>query len=138
VAGVVTVIVNMILSITLVRLMGYRGLALGTALAATLNAGLLLLLLRKRLGGLDARRVGTTFLKIGVASLIMALGAAYTELWLRDALPGSRVLLRSVRVAGAIGAALVILAMSARLLKIEEFDEAVRRVRAKVFRRGSA
>jgi len=138
VVGVVTVTVNVILNITLVRFMGYRGLALGTALAATLNASLLLLLLRNRLGGIDARRVATTFGKIAVASVIMAVGAVFVEQWLRGVLPGNSTLLRGLRVGGAIGAGLLILAAAARLLRIEEFDEAVRRIRARLFRRGAA
>jgi putative peptidoglycan lipid II flippase len=135
--GVITVTVNIILNFALVRLMGYRGLALGTALAATLNASLLLVLLRNRLGGIDARRVGTTFVKVALASAIMAVGAALAEHWLRTALPGGSILVRAVRVSSAIGAGLVILAAGARLLRIEEFDEALRRVRARLFRRGA-
>ena len=37
--------------------MGFRGLALGTAIAANVNAGLLLCLLSRRIGGIDAGRV---------------------------------------------------------------------------------
>ena len=59
---------NVVLNLTLVQVMGYRGLALGTAVAATLNAGLLLWILQTRLGGLEARRTVRTLLSILVAS----------------------------------------------------------------------
>ena len=44
---------NVALNLALVRVAGFRGLALGTAIAATLNAALLLWLLRGRIGGLE-------------------------------------------------------------------------------------
>ena len=37
--------------------MGFRGLALATAVAALGNGGLLVLLLRRRLGGIEAKRL---------------------------------------------------------------------------------
>ena len=40
------------------RVLGFRGLALGTSIAAIVNAALLLVWLRRRLGGLDARDNG--------------------------------------------------------------------------------
>ncbi len=55
--SVATVAVNAALNIVLVRFIGYRGLALGTSVAALFNAALLMFLLRRRLGGLDGRRV---------------------------------------------------------------------------------
>ena len=53
----------------LVRSLGHRGLALGTAAAALLNAGLLLVLLRARLGGLEGRRLLVACVKISLASI---------------------------------------------------------------------
>ena len=48
-----TVLANAALNIALVRSFGYRGLALGTALTATLHAVVLMMILRARLGGID-------------------------------------------------------------------------------------
>ena len=47
--SVLSVLTNAALNILFVREFGYRGLALGTSLTALLNAGLLMLLLRRRL-----------------------------------------------------------------------------------------
>ena len=47
VVSVITVLVNAALNIALVRVMGYRGLALGTSIAALFNATLLFVLLRR-------------------------------------------------------------------------------------------
>ena len=69
IVSVIAVVTNVVLNLMLVRVMGYRGLALGTAIAAMFNAGLLLWLLQARLGGLEARRTVRTLLSILVASV---------------------------------------------------------------------
>ena len=48
--SVIAVLTNLTINLMLVRVMGYRGLALGTALAAMFNAVTLFWLLRRRLG----------------------------------------------------------------------------------------
>ena len=107
--------------------MGFRGLALGTAIAANVNAGLLLYLLSRRIGGIDGARVRSRSLKILVASAVMGVAAFYSEAWLHGLLPDPRWLPRLIRVGGAIGA-IVTLALAAAALRIEEFSQAMRRV----------
>ena len=116
-----SVLFNAALNLALVRRFSYPGLALGTSLTALLNAGLLLFLLRRRLGGLEARRLASIAMRVLIASLGMAtvawlLHAELTELW------GGAGLLRQLgRVGGSIGGALIVLWGAARLLRIEEF-----------------
>jgi putative peptidoglycan lipid II flippase len=119
---------NLVLNITLVQVFGYLGLALGTALAALVNAAVLLVMLRRRLGGLDERRIAVALAKIVVASAVMGFAAWSVEDALATALPGSWWVLRAIRVFSAIGVSLVVLAGAARALRIREFDEASRRV----------
>ena len=49
--SIATVVVNAVLNVILVRMIGYRGLALGTSIAALFNATLLMVLLRRRRPG---------------------------------------------------------------------------------------
>jgi putative peptidoglycan lipid II flippase len=126
-----SVLVNLFLNLAFVRVLGYRGLALGTALAALFNASVLLALLRRRLGGLDDRRLVMAFVKIGAASLVMGLAAAAAETWSHGFVPGDHTLARLVRVGGAIGVGLLVLVAAARVLRIEEFDDAMRRLTAR-------
>jgi putative peptidoglycan lipid II flippase len=130
--SIASVALNLVLNVILVRVMGFRGLAVGTAIAAIFNAGMLLMLLRKRLGGLEGRRLAVAFLKISIAALIMGAVAAQTSHLLERWIPGERELIRAMRVGLTIGAALVTLAVSARLLRVEEFTEAARRVLRRV------
>lgn len=119
---------NIAANLALVRWLGHRGLALGTASAALLNAGLLLVLLRARLGGLEGRRLLTATIKISVASLAMALAAYYSERALHVPIAGVNVFAQALRVFTAIGIGMGVLALAAHLLRIEEFTQARRRV----------
>jgi putative peptidoglycan lipid II flippase len=133
IVSVASVSVNLILNILLVRAgMGFRGLALGTAIAALFNALTLLWLLRDRLQGIDGRRVMIAFGKISGAAVVMGIVASLVAARLEAALPGSSELVRALRVAIAIATALVALVVSARLLRIEEFTDATERVLRRV------
>ena len=128
IVSVIAVLANLTINLMLVRVMGYRGLALGTALAAMFNAGTLLWLLRRRLGGLDDRRVLIAFVKILAASIVMGAAARLTASWLAMWLPPTHVLSRAVELAAAIMVGLVVLVAAARLLRLAEFDDAFSRV----------
>lgn len=139
--SVMSVVANLGMNLVLVRVLGFRGLALGTAIAAMLNAIMLLWLLRRRLGGLDGRRVALSLAKISVASLVMGLAAHLTLIWLTAMTPTAGVtpiaaeVAKIVRVGGAIAVALLALGAAARLLRIQEFNEATSRVLARFGRR---
>ena len=128
IVSVLSVLANLGINLTLVRVMGFRGLALGTALAAMFNALALLWLLERRLDGLDGRRVAIALAKIVIASILMGLAAHYTSAWLTHAISSSAFYWKAVRVAAAIAVGLAVLVASARLLRIAEFEEAVKRV----------
>ena len=128
VVSVLSIAANLAINLLLVHAMGYRGLALGTALAATFNASALLWLLRGRLDGMDGRRVGVAFLKILAASLVMGVAAHVTIGWTAGAVAGTTTVPKAIRVSVAIAAGIVALAASARALRIEELDDAFRHV----------
>jgi putative peptidoglycan lipid II flippase len=133
--SVASVVLNLVLNLVLVQTMGYRGLALGTAVAAMFNAIVLLALLRGRLDGLDSGRVLIALVKVLVASALMGAAAYATAAWLASVLPGAAWYVRMVRVFTAIGAGVLVLLVSARLLRIEELREAMNRVIRRVVRR---
>jgi putative peptidoglycan lipid II flippase len=138
IVGAVSVAFNIALNLVLVRWLGFRGLALGTAVAALFNAAVLMVLLRRRLGGIDGRRVGLAFAKVTLAALIMAAAAWGAERALGAALPGASLPLKLLRVGAGIGCGLAALALSARVLRIAEFDQARRALMARLFPAESA
>jgi putative peptidoglycan lipid II flippase len=132
-----SVAVNIALNLVLVRAMGYRGLALGTAITALLNAAAQLWLLRRETHGIDGARLASTAGRVAVAATVMAAVAwganeLLTRLW-----PGQSLPLQMVRLGSSIGLAMATLAASAHLLRIPEFGEARDLLRGR-FRRMSA
>jgi putative peptidoglycan lipid II flippase len=127
--SVVTMLLNVALNIALVRVIGYAGLALGTAGASLFNAALLLWLLRGRLDGLDGRRIAVSFAKILVASLIMGVVVWQANAMLATVMATDTIAARFVRVSSDIALALLVLVVAARALRIDEFTEALAIVR---------
>jgi putative peptidoglycan lipid II flippase len=119
--SVATVLFNAALNIMLVRTLGYRGLALGTSIAALFNATLLLTLLRRHLDGLEGSRVAASMLKIVIASALMGAAAYATDAGLPALLPGNGLIPQVIRLGASIGAALFVLALAAHVLHIREF-----------------
>ena len=134
IVSVISIGVNLGINLWLIRVMGYRGLALGTALAALFNAGVLLWFLRGRLGGLDGRRVAVALLKVLIASAVMGLAALVTLQWITGLTPAGGEMAKAARVLGSIGVAILALAAAARLLRIQEFNDAVATVRRRLSR----
>ena len=58
----------------------------------------------------------------------MGAGVWAVEHWLERWLPGSSTMVRAVRVGVSIGAGGALLLAMARVLRIQEFEEALRRV----------
>jgi len=132
VVSAATVLLNVVLNLTLVRVMGFTGLALGTAASAIFNAAALLWLLRSRLGGIDERRVAASFARIGAASLIMGLAAWFADAVIASWLPSRTIPVMGLRVVSSIAVALFVLDQAARLLRAQEFNEARAMVLARV------
>jgi putative peptidoglycan lipid II flippase len=128
IASAASIAFNVAINLVLVRSLGHRGLAMGTAAAALLNAGLLLVLLRARLGGLDGRRLLVAFAKISLASVAMALAAYFSERALHGLVVGDHAVAQAARVGGAIGIGMAVLGIFAHLLRIDEFTQLRRRM----------
>jgi putative peptidoglycan lipid II flippase len=131
--------VNLVLNWWLVGRMGFQGLALGTSIAATVNAGLLLAFLARRMDGIDGARTATALLKIALASVAMGAAAWAAERGLGALLPdtllGTVEVERAVRVLGAVGAGMAVLALASWALRIEEFRQVIARVLTRINRR---
>jgi putative peptidoglycan lipid II flippase len=133
--SIITVLVNAGLNTMLVRSMGYEGLALGTSLAALLNAGLLLFMLNRHLGGLEGSRVLDSLLRIILAASVMGLAAAGLDHAMLNVVPGSRLAPQLLRLGVSIGGAVAVLGLAAHLLRIKEFGDGVAMVMRRLGRR---
>jgi putative peptidoglycan lipid II flippase len=122
------VLFNAAVNVVLAQRMGYLGLALGTSMAAFLNAGILLQLLRGMLGGVEAPRLAGLFVRITLASIVMAAVAWGAESGLEQVFAGTGSIVRAGRVGVSIAAALLALLLAARTLGVAEFTEATRAI----------
>lgn len=133
-----SVAVNIVLNLTLVRVMGYEGLALGTSITAIINGVAQLVMLRRPLGGVDAHVMARSFARVAVAAAVMAAVAWGANRVLPALLPGDTLAEQAIRLAGSIGLALAALAGAAQALRIPEFREAVDLVLTRIRRRPRA
>ena len=120
--SMVSVTVNFVLSLLLVRVLGFTGLALSTSIAALVNASMCVALLRGPLNGVGGRALMFALGKVLVASAAMIAAVTLT----RWALPSSATHVGTLRQAGSllmmIAVGVAALMGSAHLLRIEELD----------------
>ena len=129
-----SVLVNAALNIALVRRFGYLGLAVGTSVTALLNAGVLLALLRRRIGSIEGSRLAGVLARSLVAALLMAVAAFVLHAWLVLVLPGHALGLQLTRVGAAIAAGLIVLLLAAWLLALHEINDVRRAITARLGR----
>ena len=119
-ASVSAVITNLLVVVTLHASIGYRAIALGTALGSLVNASMLIGVFQRRTGGLVTRPLLVAMAKIVAAS--GAMGAvAYLALGAAERLTGHEGLIAQlVTGMGPILAAGAVYFAAAHLLRIEE------------------
>jgi putative peptidoglycan lipid II flippase len=106
-------ILNMLGNVLLMRRWGVGGLAFSTAFASVVNGGVLLWLLRQKMGRLGGRKILRTIAGSGIASLFMALGA-----WgVLHAAPGPL----PVRALCAVATGTALYLLVSRIGRLEEF-----------------
>ncbi len=72
--AIISIVVNIVMGVILMKPLEHGGLALATSLASMLNLTLLIWVLKKRLGQLNWRRILLSGLKTVACSLIMGVG----------------------------------------------------------------
>jgi putative peptidoglycan lipid II flippase len=125
----VTVAFNLGLNLVLVRVLGFAGLALGTSLAAMVQAAALLYLLQRRVPGIAGPALAGSLARILAASCVMGVAAAGLDRTLDVWLPGDTLALRAIRLALAIGGAVIVLTVAAWALRLRELADVVASLR---------
>ncbi|WP_347353501.1 murein biosynthesis integral membrane protein MurJ [Acetoanaerobium noterae] len=126
--SVIGVILNIFLNIVLSKIMGIRGLALATSIAATFTTVLLFISLRKKIGPFGMKQISISFLKILFASLVMGGLAKLSFNYLTASLSQNLSLLIAIGV-GAVSYFVIIYFM-----KIEDVDVIVGEIKKKLGR----
>jgi putative peptidoglycan lipid II flippase len=127
--SIVSVTVNLVMSLLLVRAMGFTGLALATSLAAIVNATSCIVLLRRRLDGIGGRALGVSTLKVAAASAVMLVSVSAVRAGMSGLVSEGGVLVQALALTATIGIGLAALALASRVLGIEEITALARKVR---------
>ena len=131
-ASVSAVAANLLANVLLFPALSYRGLALGTSVAATLNFAVLVFAFRRG-HGLRLRPIAGHFARVFLAAIPCGLAAAAVARLCESALGVEAVSSRIVVVGLAIAAGGLCYALACRLLRVPELGEllafAARRLR---------
>lgn len=106
-AAGVCVLVNVGAGLALMPAMGHGGVALGAALAAAVNAVLLVILLRRRIGPLGGAQLAAATGRIAGCAVLMGVAVHGLNQWLGATLDGSTTL-QVARLTGCIAAGVAI------------------------------
>ncbi|HEX9695951.1 MAG TPA: murein biosynthesis integral membrane protein MurJ [Actinomycetota bacterium] len=136
IVNIAAVALNIAVDIPLYRAMGVPGLALGHTISyvfALIYGGALL---RKRLGGLDGRRLLSSHTRIGFASVVTAAAAWGVARLIGAAMDVERLSGQLAQVGGAVVAGLILYASLSAALRLDEFRPLARMVTGRFGRRG--
>jgi putative peptidoglycan lipid II flippase len=134
IGSVLGMISNVVLNVTLYPVLGFRGVALGTSVAAAVNFGVLAIAWRRRHGGLGGTGVVPQLGRVLLASAALAVAAFLAERALERALPPGGFGRQLALGLGPITAGGLAYLAAARALGIAELQEllgALRRRRAR-------
>lgn len=110
---------------------GHAGVALATSCVALVNFAALVLFMRRKIKRLNGREVGSSFLRIALASVLMSV-ACYASYYLLFVELGTRSMI--VKLAEAllpIAVGGVVFVVSAKLFGVKELDQAYRAFKRK-------
>ena len=122
-----SILINYAAASSMIKLagLGHAGLALSTSMVALFSFVVLFWILRNRIGGIYGRALGSSVLKITLASLVMGgavlLSSRLVQMWL-----GVSRLARLMDLAISIPVGLAVLYGGCRLLRVPELDLAAR------------
>ena len=106
--GIIGMLLEIVLAIVLSQFMGYAGLALALSVVAMINVVVFIVILRKRLKGIDGKHIFSSQIKVLFSSMAMAgvlLVGAYSLQTAAGALGHSGLLVLSVSVPTIAGVA---------------------------------
>lgn len=118
--SIISIVVDIVLNITLSRFMGLNGLALSTSIGRFVNAILLYIILRKRIGGIGFKRISSKLIMIIISAIIMAAVIFLLTGILMEKLP---LILAVMVIVAAAGIVYVLLVLILGVVKIEDIRE---------------
>ncbi|OGW80721.1 MAG: murein biosynthesis integral membrane protein MurJ [Omnitrophica bacterium RIFCSPHIGHO2_02_FULL_51_18] len=113
------VVLNVILSLLMMRPLKIGGLALASTLSATVNVVMLYVFLRKRVGAIDERRILKSIFKISTAAAVMGFFSFSFNHWVLEAHRGAPTTLQAFYLFLGISLSVLVYLGSVWVLKVE-------------------
>lgn len=133
--GAISVGFNIILNLILVQFMAHAGLAFATSIATTIATLLMFYGLKEKISSLGTKGYIITFIKSGLASLIMGVVAYVVYYGLYGTLGVSK-LYNFISLLVAVGLAMIVYVVLCYIFKIEEVrdivDKVIKRLKVKM------
>jgi len=133
-ASFVSVALNLVLNLLLMRALAHYGLALSTSITAVANFAQLAFYLRRRVGPLEGRRMLATLARVLAASVLAMAPCAIALAWLGERWHRGAAY-ELVTVAAGAGVALVLGYAAMRALRVEELgavEDTARAIRGRI------
>ena len=129
--GMISMGLNIILNLILVKFMGHTGLALATSISALICTVLLFKSLSKRIGYFGQKRIIKTSIKSLMASIVMGIGVYFTYNFLFENL-GSGFIQQIASIGIPVLVGIIIYAILVILLKVEEINMVLKILKGKI------
>ena len=127
--GIIGVVVNVILSISLSKIFGIFGVAIASTIASMITAVLLFISTRKFVGNFDVFPMIIKLFKISLSAIVMLLALTL----LNNKINLNNAIL-TILLNGVVGA--IIYFIACKILRVEEFNEVIDMIKNKVSKRG--
>ena len=128
--GALTLFLNMILNLILMRFLREGGLALATSISGIVNFSALLYLYDKKIAGFPVRELVTSTFKIFIASVVMGWSAYHFYSWIYPHAGGNTTVQLLTGVFSSIALSIPIYLGICFLLRVPEIQDALRWVRS--------
>lgn len=125
IVGAVSVVINIVFNLLLVRSLKQGGLALATSLAGVFGVAVLLWKLRRRVGGIGGKAILSSLWRVALASAVMGVAVWASYAWLERTVEGVSVAAQSVRLGGAIVVGCVTYGLLVWMMKVPEMTLAI-------------
>ncbi|MFY9174932.1 MAG: murein biosynthesis integral membrane protein MurJ [Peptococcia bacterium] len=122
ITGMLTVVVNFLLNIWLIKVLGHGGSALAYSLAGTFNILLMLYILKWKLKRIGGKKILLSLIKTLAISLVMGIVVYYTSQLISLVIEPVDKLAQLIQVVGSVGVGVVVYTVLSLALKMEEAE----------------
>ena len=132
--GVISVILNIILNLTLIKSMGISGLALATSISSIIGVFILMICLNKKIKFIDYVKISKLTIKVIISSIVMGIGVNMSYKYLIILLgSGLTSIIASLTISVIIG--IIVYFVLIYILRLEEVYILIDKIKSRIANR---